>query len=242
MAFLNGADAPADRRMADDGESGSSNLQSGVQTGFQSGFQAGPKPAGQSGPEDVTITIRGSMAARMLGRGDAEERILDELNGMKQRLVDMEAAAARRAADHEDLQQTVRGLQETVARLGGHMADQMTELRTELSRIRSAFDNHALGVVHLPGQLERVQGQVGLLQSQLTHLQLQVDNLERSATPAPPIGGGAAPTDGTSGPKQPGWLWDKLDKWRQPEKPAANGEAAANGSWLKQRLNGLWLW
>jgi hypothetical protein len=236
MAFPNGAEAAAERRAAGDEESGQSSFQPGPQ----------PKPGVQSGPEDVTITIRGSIAARMLGRGDAEERILGELAGLSQHLHDMETVAARRAADHEALQRTVQGLQEKVAHLSGQMAHQVTEL----SRLRSTFDSHALSVVHLPGQLERALGQVSQLQMQVNPLAGELAQLHRRLAvleppPAPP------PRPGVDVRVQPDagsgmWagIWDRFEKWHQPGKapPNGNGKAAANGSWLKQRLNGLWLW
>jgi prefoldin subunit 5 len=238
MAFLNGTEAAAERRAANDAEP----------------LQSDPKPGVQSGPDDVTITIRGSMAARMLGRGDAEESILAELTGVSRRLDRMEAAAERRAADHEALRQTVQGLEERVAQLSGQVADQVTELRTELTRLRSDFDSHAVRAVLLPGQVERAQGQVDLLQRQvsplageLAQLQMRLGELEHRLGPPPPrprsdVDAGAQ-TDGASDPKGVwGGILGRFEQWRQPGKASANGEASANGSWLKQRLNSLWLW
>lgn len=214
MTFLNGAEPAGERRAADDGQSD------------------------QSGSDDVTITIRGLTAAKMLGRGDAEKRIIEELSQLSQRLDGMEAAAAQRATQHRELSQLVQGLQEKVAQLSGHLADQVRELRTELSRLRADVSDQAGRATHLPGRLDQVQGQVdllqrqvGQLQGQLGPLQMQLDSLERTITPP-------SPTDAASSGQKPGWL----DKWRQPERSPANGEASASNGWLKQRLNFLGLW
>jgi prefoldin subunit 5 len=207
MTFLNGAEPAGERRAADDGQSG------------------------QSGSDDVTITIRGLTAAKMLGRGDAEKRIIEELSQLSQRLDGMEAAATQRATRHQALSQLVQGLQEKVAQLSGHLADQVRELRTELSRLRTDVSDQASKAAHLPGRIDQVQGQVDLLQRRVGPLQMQLDGLERAI--APP-----SATDAASSGQKPGWL----DKWRQPDRSPTNGEASASNGWLKQRLNFLGLW
>jgi hypothetical protein len=79
-----------------------------------------------------------------------------------------------------------------------------------------------------------VQGQVSLLQGQLGDLERTI------AQPPVATGGmnGATPIDDASPGSKLGWL----DKWRQPDRSPANGEAAASNGWLKQRLNFLGLW
>jgi hypothetical protein len=244
MAFLNGAEPAAERRAGDEDDAGHSSLQPGLQA----------KSGGQSGPEDVTITIRGSMAARMLGRGDAEERILAELAGLKQRLDGTDAAAARQAAEHAALRQTVQELHDKLAQLSSQVAMQASELRSALASPRSDFDSHSLRATPLPGQLERVSGDVNLLRMQvnplageLAQLQMRLGELESRLPPPPPPERpeGEIGVHAEGGADQKGVLAgirDRFEQWRQPDKPATNGEAAANGSWLKQRLNSLWLW
>jgi chromosome segregation ATPase len=192
MAFLNGTD---ERRAAEDGES-----------------------APSTPDDDVTITIRGHTAAKMLGRGDAESRILEELGELRHRLDSMEVAAVQRVAQHQALGQAVQGLQEKVAHLGGQVAQQVTELRTEVSRLRTDLGDQSFRAAHLPGKIDQVHGQIELLQHQvgplqdhLGQLQTQLAALERTVAP--------------------------------PATADANGEASAsNRSWLKQRLNFLGLW
>jgi hypothetical protein len=199
--------------------------------------------AEQAGADDVTITIRGLTAAKMLGRGDAEKRIIAELGALSQRLDGVEAAAAQRAAEQEELRLAVLGLREKVDHLSRQVDAQAVELRAELDRSRSDFDNQSFRLSLLPGKVEQVQGQVDQLQRQLNPLLMQLDQLQGQlgsreltlASPGPAAGanGGA---DGGSAQK-PLRLWDR---WRQQDKPPTDG-AAPNG-WFRQRLNGLWLW
>ena len=186
---------------------------------------------GHSGHDEVVIRIRGRTAARMLGRGDAEKRILTELAGVKQRLDSMEATAAERATQYEALSQTVEGLQQKVAHLSGQVADHVTELRTELARLRNDYDAHAVRAAQMPGQVERVQMQVDYLQrqvgpvsGQITELQTDLLNLERRFSPAAalPSGHDAGTLSDAAPNTRPVSIWDR---------------AAARTSWLKQRLN-----
>jgi predicted RNase H-like nuclease (RuvC/YqgF family) len=157
MAFQNGAEPRAERHAANSGLS---------------------QP---SGADDVTITIRGATAARMLGRGDAENRIIEELGALNRRLDAMEETAARRAAQHEAVSQAFQALQEKVEQLSRQLALQSAEL----DRLRSDLDDQSFRTAPLSVRMDQLQGQIAPLIVQLGQMQAQIERLESAPAPKP---------------------------------------------------------
>jgi predicted RNase H-like nuclease (RuvC/YqgF family) len=178
MAFQNGAEPRAERHAADSGLS---------------------QP---SGADDVTITIRGATAAKLLGRGDAENRILEELN---RRLEAMEETAAHRAVQHEAVSQAVQALQEKIEQLSRQLAAQSAEL----DRLRSDLDDQSFRAAPLSVKIDQLQGQINPLIGQLDRMQAQIDRLEGALAPKP-AGSGNGETSAPIGWRQRLnglWFW-----------------------------------
>jgi chromosome segregation ATPase len=210
-----------------------------------------------SGLDDVVIKIRGRTAAKFLGRGEVEKEILAALADVGKRLDIMETAAAQHETRSKE---AVDSLRLKVDQLGGRLADQVGELRADLNRLRNDLEMHIASAGQVSGQVERAQMQLDYLQRQaaqhdalqgkvvalesqvgsaisnigvdVVNLQSQIVDVDRKLSTTD------AKLDTLEKKVEDLRWWAKLAlKWRHAEKPPADGEAPANTSWLKQRLN-----
>jgi chromosome segregation ATPase len=217
-----------------------------------------------SGLDDVVIKIRGRTAAKFLGRGEVEKQVLAALADLGKRLETMEMAANQHEKLSKE---AVDNLQLKVDQLGGRLADQVGELRADLNRLRNDFGGHVASAGQMSGQVERAQMQLAYLQRQaaqhdalqgkvmalesqlgsaISNIGVDVVNLQSQIVGAgnklaevdQKLSTTDAKVDTLEKKVEDLRWWAKLAiKWRHAEKPPADGEAPANTSWLKQRLN-----
>jgi septal ring factor EnvC (AmiA/AmiB activator) len=157
--------------------------------------------AARAGRGDVSITITGWLAEKVIGHGETEARAREALaRELRQRLDAIEAAVSQRASEHERLEQLIHDLRGQVAQLNGQAADQITQLRTEVGRMRSGFaeagdrfrDLHARldrlerGVENLGSPVENLQGTIERLQDTVGGLEGKLGGLEQTVERLPP--------------------------------------------------------
>jgi archaellum component FlaC len=149
-----------------------------------------PPPPPASVPSDaaggVTITVTGHMAADMIGRGETEKRARVALAAeLRLRLDALEAALVHKAAEQERLERQVQELRGQLVQLGGQSSDHVTQLRTELGRMRSGLveagdrfrDVHGR-LDRLEGSVEGMHGTVGDVHGTVAELQNRVARME----------------------------------------------------------------
>ena len=131
----------------------------GVHSSSIEATRSAPDSAQAGMPGGVTITVTGSVAADMIGRGETERRAREALAGeLRGRLEALEAELVRKAAEQERLERTVEELRGQLAQLGVQTGDQATQLRTELGRMRGGFVEAGDRFRDLHGRLERLEG------------------------------------------------------------------------------------
>jgi prefoldin subunit 5 len=120
----------------------------------------------------VTITVTGPLAADMIGRGETERREREMLAGeLRERLDAIETALVQKAAEQQRLEQSVQALRSQLAQLDAQATDQVSQLRTDLGRMRGGF-------VEVSDRFRDVQGRLDRLESAVESVHVTVGGLE----------------------------------------------------------------